>query len=249
MNHSDRRLVETNACTRRYGIADEKGAEYSGKGSTYKESGADTLANFKRVGERRGISAESALMVYLDKHMDSISTAVREASAYADIAGRVGRGPGAEKVYAAGEGIRGRLDDARNYLDLLECLLVDRGLIEFDFQPEGNHTPEQPDEILAGQQYVHDTDYVLTDAGLLMVHGLDDQVPTDKVLEVLSELGVNKEAMLAAGYVMCYDGVWRPRVMPEGTPVQTPMFAQKGEMLTPAPAVFDPKDPETGELT
>lgn len=126
MNHKQRRIVETLACERRYGIADAKGAEYSGAGQTYKETGADTLANFKAVGERVGTTPEQALMVYLLKHIDSINTTVREAGDpfYSSV--------GQELIYAKGEGIISRLDDARNYLDLLECLLIDNGHIEHD---------------------------------------------------------------------------------------------------------------------
>lgn len=128
MNHRMRRIVETLACERRYGIADAKGAEYSGKGSTYKETGADTLANFKNVAERIGGTPEQVLMTYLLKHIDSINTAVREAAQHNPAYVVFNRDP--KTVYAGGEGIVSRLDDARNYLDLLECLLIDNGHIE-----------------------------------------------------------------------------------------------------------------------
>lgn len=131
MNHRARRIVETAACERRYGLADEKGAEYSGKGATYKEDGADTLANFKAVGERLGVSPVSVLLTYWLKHVDSITTAVREAEdGFCNDVGRSIR-------YAQGEGIVSRLDDARNYLDLLECLLIDTNAI--GTHPEGEY--------------------------------------------------------------------------------------------------------------
>lgn len=133
MNHRMRRIVETLACERRYGIADAKGAEYSGKGSTYKETGADTLANFKNVAERIGGTPEQVLMTYLLKHIDSINTAVREAGTLKPPF--IDKGPCV--IYAAGEGIVSRLDDARNYLDLLECLLIDNGHIEEQTDEQG----------------------------------------------------------------------------------------------------------------
>lgn len=140
MNHRMRRIVETLACERRYGIADAKGAEYSGKGSTYKDTGADTLANFKNVAERIGGTPEQVLMTYLLKHIDSINTAVREAGMYTgqDENGYTAAARSQQaRIYAAGEGIVSRLDDARNYLDLLECLLIDNDHIETVRDAEG----------------------------------------------------------------------------------------------------------------
>lgn len=239
MNHKQRRTVETAACERRYGIADEKGAEYSGQGSSYKESGADTLTNFKAVAERTGMTPVQCLLVYFLKHIDSITTTCREAEAVdyrsTGIAVDFG-GEDRHDRYAEGEGIVSRLDDARNYLDLLECLLMDTGGID--------------DGILHQEFYER----------------VNTPLSEEDFIEFLGDLAPDQEDV-PEGSIRCYDGVIRPRTMPEGTPVQTPLFAQttmdalrneplerygaaweaKGEVLKPRPAVFNPPSEEYGE--
>jgi hypothetical protein len=276
MNHKTRRIVETAACERRYGIADAKGAEYSGAGSTYKETGADTLRNFKSVAERVGITPEQALMVYLLKHVDSISTAVREASFPRDAT------VDPLSAYESGEGIVSRLDDARNYLDLFECVLIDLGLIEYptednlpgptryaviEFEENGVHHSYDPNPT-EQRVYVSGTEDEgeWHDAGLFekktpaemdAAHSLgerdftyvNEQEATERTLGVEyiePDNEARKQQLRDAGLVECYDGVWRRRTMPEGTPVQTPIFMQ---------AQADPENRgtefygETGELT
>lgn len=76
-----------------------KGAEYA--------HDADQLANFKRLSERLGMSAEAILMVYLTKHLDSIESHIREPQK------------------SLSEPIDGRIDDAILYLCLLKALIND----------------------------------------------------------------------------------------------------------------------------
>lgn len=213
MNHTARRIVETLACERRYGIADAKGAEYSGAGSTYKETGADTLHNFKSVAERTGCTPEQTLMTYLLKHIDSINTAVKEAAA-------VAKGPGADlnryrrEVYAKGEGIVSRLDDARNYLDLLECLLIDLSHI-------GNPYHERPEEldefdVDLYEPILQHKPVEVTTAPNAVSRRLPDTQPEG--LEYLTE------------GIIGFDGVMRPRSAPEGTEIIPPLcWGETGE--------------------
>ena len=70
-------------------------------------SSEDVNANFKRVGELVGLSPKIILWVYLEKQLDAIRTYLKT--------GRVESEP-----------IISRLDDARNYLDILETLLQDK---------------------------------------------------------------------------------------------------------------------------
>jgi hypothetical protein len=220
MNHKTRRAVETAACERRYGIADAKGSEYSGAGSTYKETGADTLANFKLVGDRLGISPVLVLLTYWLKHVDSITTAVREAELY-----NSNTDVGRSIRYAQGEGIVSRLDDARNYLDLLECLLIDTDAIPSSDKEE----------------------MVLTVTDSKGVHANIASHTWNELVDVTSS--VEREALTNAGLVEGLDGVWR------GATTIDKSVKNPGERQTPIyarPAVFTPTQDairETGELT
>jgi hypothetical protein len=226
MNHKARRIIEQLACERRYGIADEKGAEYSGAGSTYKETGADTLHNFKSVAERTGCTPEQTLMTYLLKHIDSINTAVKEAAQCE--AKRVTRtyqpdDPNPREVYAKGEGIVSRLDDARNYLDLLECLLVDLSCIgnpaEYAVQEPG------PDDLakLSAEHFFRGVEYT---------------EPEDPAVH----LEIHK-ALYGPDAIQGFDGVSRPRSAPEGTPIIPPLCWGGSDQENPC------EWGETGELT
>jgi len=92
------------------------------KGAEYARSNTDQLANFKRQGEELGSTPEQILMVYLNKHVDSIKTYVK----------RLGTG----QPVVLSEPIEGRIDDAILYLVLFKGLTRDResknspGLIE-----------------------------------------------------------------------------------------------------------------------
>ena len=128
--------VVSRANTRRGAISNEKGPEYAGQADSYANDTADVLANFKRQDTRWGheLSGLASAFLYFGKHLDSIETFGRELKkAGLDTAATVA-------LVNRGEGIVSRLDDARNYLDLIECLLVDAG-IHPDYPPV-NHTPE-----------------------------------------------------------------------------------------------------------
>lgn len=234
MNHKQRMTIEKEACRRRYGIADEKGAEYSQAGVDYRE-GADTLRNFKSVAERTGMSPVQCLMVYLCKHLDSIATTCREAEGMSDDLRAV--------RYTTGEGIISRLDDARNYLDLLECLLVDTGALWEILGNEPTRTSVGEDAPECGCCMVSGDIYCV---GLSMGEDDPDYISPDDVLtpdELNAEIAeqVEREESDTPNGIVCYDGVVRPRAMPEGTPVETPIY-RTTPPLTPRP------DPETGEL-
>lgn len=85
--------------TRLLQLTQTKGAEYA--------HDADQLANFKRLGQRLGMSSKAILMVYLTKHLDSIESYIRAPSS--DLS----------------EPIEGRIDDAILYLCLLKGLIND----------------------------------------------------------------------------------------------------------------------------
>jgi DNA-binding SARP family transcriptional activator len=74
-----------------------KGAEYA--------SDADALANFKKRAEDIGIDPKQILWIFLSKHLDSIKSFVKKGKEISD------------------EPIAGRIQDARNYLFLLHCLI------------------------------------------------------------------------------------------------------------------------------
>ena len=81
-------------------ILTAKGNAYAGKG--------DSLANFKRNAERLGLSKYQIWGVYFNKHIDSINNAIAD-NPISPV----------DKT----EGLKGRVIDAKNYLDILICLL------------------------------------------------------------------------------------------------------------------------------
>lgn len=82
------------------------------KGQEYARSCDDQLANFKRQGAELGTTPEQILMVYLNKHIDSIKSYVKKL--------------GSDEVINLSEPIEGRIDDAILYLLLLKGLTLDR---------------------------------------------------------------------------------------------------------------------------
>jgi hypothetical protein len=68
------------------------------------------LLNFKRNAERLGLTPFQVLQVYMNKHFDSINSAIAAHP---------------EMPSCASEPIAGRILDAINYLGLLQCLLYD----------------------------------------------------------------------------------------------------------------------------
>lgn len=99
-----------------------KGAEYAGD--------RDQLANFKRLGLALDTIPEKALWVYLTKHLDSLSTYIKDI------------GNGTEREYS--EPITGRVDDAILYLMLLKALIIEREGLGGDLQPEAVLPPPPP---------------------------------------------------------------------------------------------------------
>lgn len=192
MQHSSRRVIEEAACVRRYALADAKGAEYSGAGASYRENGADVLANFKSVAERIGGTPEQVLMTYLLKHIDSINTTVREGAAPL---------PHTHNVYAAGEGIVSRMDDARNYLDLLECLLIDN----YHITGEGIITAPDAKSFIAALNA--EMDEVAEADRLIREHHPLANDP--KGIDWDSKIEQSEEALRKSGLVEGLDGVWR----------------------------------------
>lgn len=85
----------------------DKGKSYAGNG--------DTLANFKRNAERLGLSKYQVWAVYFNKHIDSINNAIQDNPLTPE---------------DKSEGLKGRIIDATNYLDILYCLLYEDDLIK-----------------------------------------------------------------------------------------------------------------------
>lgn len=77
---------------------------FGGKGIEYAND-VDVLANFKR-GDQLGLTPEQKLSVYLDKHISSIYSYIKNNN----------------KVFS-NEPITGRINDAIAYLFLLRCLI------------------------------------------------------------------------------------------------------------------------------
>lgn len=82
-------------------LTNSKGAEYA--------NDTDQLANFKRLAKQLDLPAITVLFVYLQKHLDSITSYVRAA--------------GNGLTPQASEPIEGRIDDAILYLVLLKALI------------------------------------------------------------------------------------------------------------------------------
>jgi len=80
----------------------QKGHEYAGD--------KDALGNFKSESmERIGLTPLQTLWVYLHKHLKSIEHYIKHGTEFSE------------------EPIEGRISDARNYLFLLHCLIVENG--------------------------------------------------------------------------------------------------------------------------
>lgn len=124
MNLRRKQLILEIANERRTGISASKGPEYAGSASKYGDDDQDVLANFKRQGQRWGTSPLLPAGIYAGKHIDSLETFIREVTApNVDL-------PAQRRIAQRGEGIVSRLDDLRNYCDLLECLLVELEIVQ-----------------------------------------------------------------------------------------------------------------------
>lgn len=105
MNANERRTIIEAAHQRELDLIDTKGREYTGGAETGND--LDTLANFKRVAERTGLTPLQVWSVYFLKHVDAICTHI------------------GDPTRQVSEPISGRIDDARTYLGLLECLITE----------------------------------------------------------------------------------------------------------------------------
>lgn len=89
-------------------------AEYSfpvlvDKGTEYSQGQEDSNSNFKRQSEELGLTPEQVLKVYLNKHLDAISYAIKTG-----------------KFFEGSEPFYGRIGDAINYLLILASLVKER---------------------------------------------------------------------------------------------------------------------------
>jgi len=92
--------------TMRTKLLKEKGEAYSGND--------DAFENFKRNGERHGLSKYQIWSVYFGKHIDAITNAIKA---------------NPEQPVDNSEGLLGRIEDAQNYLDLLLGMLVEDDIL------------------------------------------------------------------------------------------------------------------------
>lgn len=80
----------------------DKGKSYAGDG--------DALDNFKRNAKLTGMSKFQVWLIYFLKHIDAIINAIKD---------------NPQMPQDQTEGLKGRIVDAENYLDLLYCLLTE----------------------------------------------------------------------------------------------------------------------------
>ena len=95
-----------------YELVEEMHAEevqvMRGKGKEYTKGNKDKLANFKRIAEKLGVSADLVWAVYFMKHLDSQENYL------------------AGGEISSGETIYSRVTDLRNYLILYVAILKER---------------------------------------------------------------------------------------------------------------------------
>jgi len=96
LNHQQREKLIKDLLGKAEELRIKKGNDYSGM--------VDVNSNFKRLGERLGLSPMQILWVYLVKHLDAIETFIKD--------GKVKSEP-----------IEGRIIDAVNYLLILNSLI------------------------------------------------------------------------------------------------------------------------------
>jgi hypothetical protein len=135
MNHQTKTALIQEATSRRTRLSDQKGEEYTVQPGTFNDDEADVLLNFKTVGDCLDLDPVVVCGVYLQKHMDSIHTFIRKYKSADTLDKRI-------DVMSEGEGIESRLDDARNYLDLMECLIYEAIVEDGTYDP-GNYSPDE----------------------------------------------------------------------------------------------------------
>lgn len=85
-------------------VMTSKGVDYASK--------EDSLANFKRNATALGLTKYQIMMVYLNKHLDSINNAVKYH-------------PDEPRTETVSEPLRGRVIDAINYLSILVNMMTE----------------------------------------------------------------------------------------------------------------------------
>jgi len=90
-------------------VTNEEKIMYS-KGMEYTQSDlkTDRLANFYRIANELNTDPKMVCYIYMKKHLDSIACYVKTGKEYCD------------------EGIEGRINDARNYLVLLNAIIQEQ---------------------------------------------------------------------------------------------------------------------------
>jgi hypothetical protein len=86
---------------------------WAGKNSDYASRGHDgnPFANFERIAEKFQLDRKKILMVYLEKHLCAIEMYIKHGT------------------LESGEGLLGRIIDARNYLAILAGMAKQEGVI------------------------------------------------------------------------------------------------------------------------
>lgn len=87
---------------RREAILQSKGHAYSGDDDAFK--------NFKRNAEATGLTKYQIWLVYFQKHMDAVTQAIKD---------------NPKNPVDKSEGLEGRIDDAINYLELAQGMLME----------------------------------------------------------------------------------------------------------------------------
>lgn len=125
MTRSEFRQLMEEIHARSVGIMMPKSMEYADA-----EHEGDPFANFKECSDFVGVTPEQVLGVYLFKHMKAIYNFIKTLESHSN------------------EPITGRLSDAHNYLDLLEGLLIDSGLLKL----HTDHAIPKPDRFMPGDE-------------------------------------------------------------------------------------------------
>jgi|GEM_PF-2894518 len=110
MNLKQRNQYILKATKRRMKILSSKGRDYS--------ISTNAFDNFNRGSRMLGLDRKIVLWVYFMKHIDAISNFI-------------------SKGKLESEPIQGRLDDARNYLDILDAMIKEENDDEEDIAREG----------------------------------------------------------------------------------------------------------------
>lgn len=109
-----------------YPVLETKGVEYS-------QGQEDCNSNFKRGAEELGLTPQQVLKVYLNKHLDSISYAIKM-----------------NEYFKGSEPIYGRIGDAVNYLLILASLIYE-GSDEYKKKVE-QRAQEKIERVLAAEE-------------------------------------------------------------------------------------------------